>query len=70
MRKMLLSLGAATLLAAAGFGCAHERSYAYGEKADYEHHQAKVDASHGDFGHAIHNERKSIQDEHKADAEY
>lgn len=64
MRKFMLSMGALALLAAGGFGCVHD---AYHARANYHHDQAREDAKHGDFGHALHNEHEAAVDQRKAD---
>jgi hypothetical protein len=63
MRKMMLALGATTMLTVGAFGCAasHRAS------SDYHHDRAEAAADHGHFIKAAKEEHKANREEHRAE---
>jgi hypothetical protein len=63
MRKLMLALGATSMLALGAFGCAASHRAA----ADYHHDRAEAAADHGHFIKAAKEEHKANVEEHRAE---
>jgi hypothetical protein len=63
MRKLMLALGATSMLALGAFGCAASHQ----ARADYHRERADADARHGHLIKAAKEEHKANIEEHRAD---
>lgn len=64
MHKLMLALGAASMLALGAFGCSHSLEQA---KADYHQDRADRAAEHGHYYKAAREEHKANREQIKAD---
>lgn len=64
MRKLMLAMGAVSMLGFGAFGCSHSLHEA---KADYHQDRADRAASHGNYYKAAREEHAAQREERKAD---